>query len=100
MLDNRERLKLLEKREKRAAERLMNLEALHSGESSKLQADCLQLLEKAQEELAAAETLLLLEQERQAALAVILSAFPGTTQTNAETHAQKPLLLTRSADKF
>lgn len=97
MLENQERLALLEKRAKRAAE---HLEALEANPDKLLQLDYLTSLQVAEEHLAAAETLLVLEEERQAALKVLLSAFPGTTSEPAGTTAITRRKRTRNAGRF
>lgn len=98
MLSNPERLALLERRFKRAEAYLEALKASQSLEASKLQADYLAALQEAEEALAAAETLLLMELERLAMLRQVQSAFPATTSEHAATTAL--IHLTRSANKF
>lgn len=118
MLTNQEMLALLERRARRAEAHLEALEAspVREGreeypttwgeleaspvrQASRLQEAYLTKLQVAEESLAAAEALLLLEQERQAALRVILSAFPATTNESVETSATKPPQLTVSVSK-
>jgi hypothetical protein len=100
MLTNRERLALLAKRVQRAELVLQFWRERPATEGEELGPIPGALgIQLAEEALAETETLLLLEQERQAALAVILTAFPGTTNVSAETPVRMPPLLTRNAGK-
>jgi hypothetical protein len=99
MLTNQETLALLARRAERAEGRLERLEATPAPKLSVELSSYLLQLREAEEELAAAETLLQLERERQAMLTVLLSAFPGSTNESAETPATKPPQLTVSVFK-